>query len=490
MKKPVSALCVLALVLQSAVQAAPAFAQFQARAASAGAPAVLGAVAASGVVGAHVPISLTPSPLSRGLSLAGLHPLTSAPDVRAAGNPLGATASMPPAAPVAVGLAVRTVRTAAVPGTQTSLAGRDTLAVAASALGLEGSRISPDSQASSARTFFDGSQRYADARLPEGPAHREGSSSERSSAARLLPASELEAVRRASGLAPPSFRGTKPLEDYRQPQSVRAKQAAYRAFTSVLAPISFILPFVGLGLVGGGILAAVSVSVWMAWDLGPGSLPESGPTLSARPDLRTARRVRRVVRVLVRRLGLPPERAPRRIVHVDEPLHAGVSGESLGPEAIMIVGAEYGKLPVRVVAAVMAHELGHLVHGDLRGLFNRLLHTSGIKILPGYAAVFFFMALFELLLGTASGLFTAISIYPVLLAPALFVLALASSYAFRRQAETRADHFSAWLTDPVWLAGFFSLSARVRRGLRAPLADAFSAHPATIERIKRLLRRR
>lgn len=486
MKKRISALCVLALLLQSDVQAAPAFAQFHARTVPSGAP-VVGAAVAAGIVGVQVPVSLSQSSISRGLSLSALQPVASAPNVQAVGNSLGVTASMPPAAPVAVGLVVRTVRTAAVPGTETSLAGRETLAVVASALGHEGSRIAPDSQVSSARTFFDGPQRYADAQLPESPAHREGSSSERSSAARLLPALGLETGRTASGLVLPSFRGTKPLEAYLQPQSVRVKEAAYRALTSVLTPISFILPFVGLGLVGGGILAVASVSVWMAWDLGPGILPESGPTLSAHPDLRTTQRVRRVVRVLVRRLGLPPESVPRRIVLVNKPAYAGVSGARLGPEAIMAVGADYGKLPVRVVAAVMAHELGHLVHGDIRGMSNRLLHLMGdSEYLPGYAAAFFFMGLGDLLLGTASGLFTAISMYAVLLAPALFVLSLASAFAFRRQAETRADDFSAWLTDPAWLAEFFSVRATDRSSLRARLADAFSMHPSMMSRIKRL----
>jgi len=340
-----------------------------------------------------------------------------------------------------------------------------------SAPGKDEASASSGAGAGDGRTFFDGSKRLFDAIL--------------------LPAAVLEPGRRASGLAPPTAkdssselpRGLRPLETYRQPRAVRVRESVYAAVASILLPASLIAPFLGLGLVGGGILAAASFTAAAAWEIGgvdrdPPEAAEGIIGRLERPDARTERRVRRVLRVLVRRLGLPMERVPRRILlFADAPMNASASGSRLDQGAVIRVGESYGRLPIRMAAAVLAHELGHLVHGDNDGLRHLVREES----VAGYATAFFFMAFMVLCAGVGLGAFNTVSLPFIMFAPVLFAIGRACAFASLRQMETRADDFSAWLTDPIWLAEFL-----------ADFADdafdqIFASHPSPMSRVERLL---
>lgn len=514
MKRTVAAGCVVALLLQSVLQPGPAFAQFRAIAA----PATVRTLSIS--VGAQFPAGLTQASFAGsppGLdptipgsgtgtrSLASLLPVRADPGGAAAGTSFardpGATAR--PAVPSAPAGVVRTAHPETFPGrgvvaqTAPRVSDREGLESAASAfgreahgeasLGAEGGRAATDAGVSAGGTFFDGAKRadvvdpvVSAASVQELPARRAAET-------RLLPAAARESGRNASGLVPAVSedsrarlsRGFRPRGEYHQPRSVRVKEVVYEAAAWTLLPASLMAPFIGLGLVGGGVLLGVSsvaalvAMLLCALDTGT----EDAEGTFERLDARTERRIRRVLRVLVRRLDLPLESVPRRIVlHPGGPRQASANGIALNRNAVIRIGEAYGRLPIRMVAAVLAHELGHLVHHDGVRLLNYIRDGS----IPAIATMLFSLASIEVLVGAALGSFDVVSVPLVISAPALFVAGRAFAFASLRQMETRADDFSAWLTDPLWLSEFLYESFR-------DAFDGFAAHPSSMERIERLL---
>lgn len=169
---------------------------------------------------------------------------------------------------------------------------------------------------------------------------------------------------------------------------------------------------------------------------------------------------------------------------------------SRGPRGTLQFGRAFlREASPRRVLAVIAHELGHVLLGHLAGT---RVHGLGRFLLPG------------LLIGTTGLAMKLFHLWAIHAAwPGAFGLAAggyalglalwtaAGLFALRvvRGRELEADHFAAWLTDPVWLVEFFAERAAAEssggsRTLLERLRAAFDAllcdHPSNRERIRRL----
>ncbi len=196
----------------------------------------------------------------------------------------------------------------------------------------------------------------------------------------------------------------------------------------------------------------------------------------------------RAVEVLARRAGLP--RAPRLYV-LGSPEPQAVTVGSGADAAIAITPALAAHLSEREVAAVVAHELTHVAHGDTA----LMAVVDALRRFTGTAATFGFVML---VLGALASLFGP-SPVPLSVPILLVLIPTAATFAmlaFSRAREYEADlGAAALLGDPRPLASALlrieaAMHPRVGwllpRGVsRLPLA--LRTHPPTAERIRRLL---
>ena len=230
----------------------------------------------------------------------------------------------------------------------------------------------------------------------------------------------------------------------------------------------------GLAIVLGAGLAAASgrVSPWQVLRM-----------LGARPIQRwEAPGLHRLAEELSARAGL--SQAPRlALIHSMVPNAVTVGS----PEAPMI-GLTRGllaRLPRREVAAVLAHEMGHIVHGDLGVL---ALAQAYAQIMSWGGRVGLLLLPIGLILGVPQ---LAVGGGVLMMGPAAATLL---TLAVSRQREFAADGLAAEITgDPRGLASALQriegLGQRfaVMYGLGSGQApDWLRSHPATADRVERL----
>ncbi|MBX2799718.1 MAG: M48 family metalloprotease [Myxococcales bacterium] len=208
--------------------------------------------------------------------------------------------------------------------------------------------------------------------------------------------------------------------------------------------------------------------------------------LRARPlDPRTTPGLHAAVRTLSTRAGLT--RMPLLALIDTEVPNAVTVGSPRDP----LIGLSRGllrQLPDRELVGVLAHEISHIAHGDLRMLalaraYTQVTHAAGRLGLP--------LAVIGALLGSTQMMTVAM----VLLfgSPLATLLMLALS----RQREFAADGLAARLTrDPAGLAGALRRIEGLVRRWSGPMRWAaqgqapswLQTHPGTTQRVDRLRR--
>ena len=194
---------------------------------------------------------------------------------------------------------------------------------------------------------------------------------------------------------------------------------------------------------------------------------------------REAPTLQRIAEVLAHRAGLAV--APR-LALIPSPIPNAVAMGSADDPVVAVTQGLLRQLPPREVAGVLAHEISHLVHGDVRLLrmadgFSRLTRGAGQ-------------------LGLLFGLFGAVVARLDLVGMGL-LLALGPPtatwmiLALSRQREYAADRAAARLTgDPLGLAIALRRIDASTSGwgwARGPaVAPGWRTHPATEDRVARL----
>ncbi|MGZ5007581.1 MAG: zinc metalloprotease HtpX [Methylobacter sp.] len=196
-----------------------------------------------------------------------------------------------------------------------------------------------------------------------------------------------------------------------------------------------------------------------------------------------------IIQGLSARAGLstPPELyyLPSRL------MNAFSVGTSANP-AIGLSDALLNTLSMREISAVLAHEISHIQHNDVRvmtyaDIISRITNTLS---LTGYLLIFLNLPLYFLGMVTISWLALAV----LIAAPTLMSFLQLS---LSRMKEFNADHQAVLLTgDPEGLAMALSklevyessiLDILFGRGHKGSIPSILRTHPSTEERIKRLL---
>jgi heat shock protein HtpX len=159
--------------------------------------------------------------------------------------------------------------------------------------------------------------------------------------------------------------------------------------------------------------------------------------------------------------------------------------------AIALTGGLLRALQAREIAGVLAHEIAHIAHGDLRvmGLADYVSRLTGAFAVLGTVLVV--LALPRLVVDPE-----AVNLTGLLLLAVSPHLALLAQLGLSRVREFDADLKAAALTgDPAGLAAALTKIERANRGWRAWLLPGWGnpepswlrTHPASEERIRRLL---
>ena len=204
---------------------------------------------------------------------------------------------------------------------------------------------------------------------------------------------------------------------------------------------------------------------------------------------------------LTGRAGVDPQRAPR--FWIDETSHdlhwAASVGGRLDKSGAIYMGVGFILRPLERAVGVLSHEMGHLFFGDKGWLRERLRMRGGLD--GGFKTGLQDAGTASLAAALAYGVLHAalFAADPTLLLTGLAwaagavlsaAAALLSGLAATRQEEYRADWFSAWLSDPSWLAAYLQEEAgggRAPRSRGARIADhLLSTHPAWETRVERL----
>ncbi|MEZ4463808.1 MAG: M48 family metalloprotease [bacterium] len=190
----------------------------------------------------------------------------------------------------------------------------------------------------------------------------------------------------------------------------------------------------------------------------------------------------RLLAVLSARAGLP---VPRLFL-VPLPVPQALAMGSADAPLVAVSPALLDRLTPRQVAAVLAHELSHLRHGDLRVM---RLADAAVAVTGGLARLGLLAGIIALIAGAPMPFWVLLLLY---LAP-LGMVALRQ--ALSRTREFAADAGAAHLTgDPAALADALEALERPHRARwwwqpMAPAAepeDWLSSHPSTAERVRRL----
>lgn len=234
-------------------------------------------------------------------------------------------------------------------------------------------------------------------------------------------------------------------------------------------------------LVGGGLSVFVATHVSPQVILG---------LYGARPLAETeAPDLARVVRLLAARAGLPA--APRLYRLPSRMMNAFSTGA--GPEAVLcLTDGLIARMPARELIGVLAHEIAHVAHGDIRvmALADMVSRMTAIMSMIGILLVLFHLP--AVIAGHES--LPLASVAALVVAPTLGTLL---QLALSRAREFDADLGAAELTgDPEGLARALARLEQVQgrmweaalpTGPRIPDPSILRTHPETQERVRRLL---
>jgi len=245
---------------------------------------------------------------------------------------------------------------------------------------------------------------------------------------------------------------------------------------------ALVVQAVALGWVGGGWIGAAMVAGLILLGLRPASVASPAwilRRLKAEPlSGLAAQGAVRLFRELAGRSQLTP--APG-LFWFDHPLpNAFVAGSAQRPVVVVSSGL-LGHLSQRQLAGVLAHELSHVLQGDLR-VSNLLALLSGVHRFLGRLGVLIVMV------GSyTQSIGTVLAGLVLTLGPGVSHL---TTMTLSRQREFRADLGAAQLTgDPLGLASALqalrSNGAWERWGPRHD-PGPWDTHPDTDERVKRL----
>lgn len=261
---------------------------------------------------------------------------------------------------------------------------------------------------------------------------------------------------------------------------------------------SALLGLVLLGMVAVmGQLVLGETGLWLALSLGVGVLlfePAAGGRITlaayrARPlSAASAPGLRAMVHKLAVRAGLPA--IPRLYLVPSAMVNAFAVGTRRTP-FIAVTEGLLGALNPRELAGVLAHEMAHIAKGDLRvmGLADTASRLTSMLSMAGQLMVF--LALPYAFLAQITINWWALLV--LVFAPHLALLA---QLGLSRVREFDADLFAVRLTgDPEGLASGLAKIERVSYSLHrwllpgwgTPEPSWLRTHPATQERVKRLL---
>lgn len=197
----------------------------------------------------------------------------------------------------------------------------------------------------------------------------------------------------------------------------------------------------------------------------------------------------RIVAELARRAGLP---RPPALYHVPSRLLNAFAVGSPDDAAIAVTDAMLHKLTLRELSGVLAHEISHIRHNDLRvmSMADALSRLTQSFSLVGQLMLFMNL---PLILG-GYGRISWLGIFLLIFAPQITALL---QLALSRTREYDADLGAVELTgDPEGLASALAKLEREQRGFmeqiflpnrRNPEPSLLRTHPPTEERIRRLL---
>lgn len=196
----------------------------------------------------------------------------------------------------------------------------------------------------------------------------------------------------------------------------------------------------------------------------------------------------RTLEVLAGRAGLPAVPVPH---YVPSPVVNAFAVGRRRASAIALTDGLLARLGPRELAAVLAHEVAHIAHGDLKvmNLADYVSRLTGLFALFGQALLIVLLPAWLLGLGEPPWL----GLLLLLAAPQLALLA---QLGLSRVREFDADLAAARLTgDPQALASALARIERASHSWRAWLLPGWGnpepswlrTHPPTEERIRRLL---
>jgi heat shock protein HtpX len=196
-----------------------------------------------------------------------------------------------------------------------------------------------------------------------------------------------------------------------------------------------------------------------------------------------------IIQGLSARADLP---APPALYYLPSRLMNAFSVGSSANPAIGLSDALLNTLTMREISAVLAHEISHIQHNDVRvmtyaDIISRITNTLS---LTGYLLIFLNLPLYFLGMVTISWLALAV----LIVAPTMMSFLQLS---LSRMKEFNADHQAVLLTgDPEGLAMALSklevyessiVDMLFGRGHKGSIPSVLRTHPSTEERIKRLL---
>lgn len=152
-------------------------------------------------------------------------------------------------------------------------------------------------------------------------------------------------------------------------------------------------------------------------------------------------------------------------------LNAAFTGIGKAKEVILF-DTLLEKMTEDQILAVLAHELGHAIHKDtlrmaIGQIIMMILYVGGVGLILQSPALFTAFAFFGVHFGFAVVLFAGAAL------PLLDLLLSVPLNWLLRQAEYRADRFSALHTDSKWLISALKVLARENLSNLNP-------HPATV----------
>ena len=198
----------------------------------------------------------------------------------------------------------------------------------------------------------------------------------------------------------------------------------------------------------------------------------------------------RIVAELARRAKLPA--APSLAIVPSRMLNAFAVGRP-DDSAIAITDALARSLTERELAGVLAHEMSHIAHEDLKvmAMADIVTRYTSVMSTVGFFSLFFNLA------GAAGGYGAGVPWLAVALLMASPTIGSLLQLALSRTREFDADLGAAMLTgDPDGLASALKKLERVQKGMwegmvlpggRVPAPSVLRTHPPTEERVARLM---